>query len=144
MKRVAITGIGVISPVGTGKSVFWNALLAGTSGIGPVTAFDSTDFAAHIGAEVRDFDASCYVKKQQPDRMGRASQMAIGATRLAIADSGLEFDAIPRRRVGVSMGTTSGEPLFVEDYNDAKMQGGEEAVPPGCLALYPCHVIPAH
>jgi 3-oxoacyl-[acyl-carrier-protein] synthase II len=144
MRRVVITGIGVISPVGTGKTAFWTALLAGKSGIGPVTAFDSSNFAAHIGAEVRDFDASCYVKKQQPDRMGRASQMAIGATRLAIADSGLEFDAIPRRRVGVSMGTTSGEPLFVEDYNDAKMQGGEEAVPPGCLALYPCHVIPAH
>ncbi len=144
MRRVVITGIGVISPVGIGKDTFWEALLAGKSGIGPVTAFDSTNFAAHIGAEVRDFDAHCYVKKQQPERMGRASQMAIGATRLAIADSGLELDSIPRRRVGVSMGTTSGEPLFVEDYNDAKMQGGEEAVPPDCLALYPCHVIPTH
>jgi len=114
MRRVVITGIGVISPVGTGKNTFWNALLAGKSGIGPVTAFDSTKYAAHIGGEVRDFVADCHVKKQQPDRMGRASQMAIGATRLAIADSGLELDSIPRRRIGVSMGTTSGEPIFVE------------------------------
>src|ERR1700733_1157148 len=119
MRRVVITGIGVISPVGTGKTAFWDGLLAGKSGIGPVTAFDSTNFAAHIGAEVRDFDANCYVKKQRPDRMGRASQMAIGATRLAIADSGSDFDSIPRRRIGVSMGTTSGEPLFIEYYNDA-------------------------
>ena len=144
MRRVVITGIGVVSPVGIGKSTFWEALLAGKSGIGPVTAFDSTKYAAHIGGEVRDFDAACYVKKQQPDRMGRASQMAIGATRLAIEDSGLELDSIPRRRIGVSMGTTSGEPIFVEVYNDARKQGGEEAVGADCLALYPCHVIPTH
>src|ERR1035438_3992832 len=128
MRRVVITGIGVISPVGTGKTVFWDALLAGKYGIGPVTAFDSTNFAAHIGAEVRDFDAACYVKKQDPAHMGRASQMAIGATRLAIADSQLEIDSIPLRRSGVWMGTTPGEPIFVEEYNDARHAGGDEAV----------------
>jgi 3-oxoacyl-[acyl-carrier-protein] synthase II len=144
MRRVVITGIGVISPVGTGKTTFWDALLAGKSGIGPVTAFDSTNFAAHIGAEVRDFDAQCYVKKQEPAHMGRASQLAIGASRLAIADSGLDLEPIPRRRIGVSMGTTSGEPLFVELYNDARKQGGEDAVEAEWMALYPCHMIPTH
>jgi 3-oxoacyl-[acyl-carrier-protein] synthase II len=144
MRRVVITGIGVISPVGTGKTVFWDALLAGKSGIGPVTAFDSTKFAAHIGAEVRDFDANCYVKKQQAAHMGRASQMAIGATRLAIADSGLDLGPIARRRIGVSMGTTSGEPLFVEQYNDARKQGGDDAVQAEWMGLYPCHMIPTH
>src|SRR3977135_2765311 len=99
MRRVVITGIGVISPVGTGKNTFWEALLAGKSGIGPVTTFDSTNFAAHIGGEVRDFDANCYLKKQQPDRMGRASQMAIGATRLALTDSQLDLESVPRRRI---------------------------------------------
>jgi 3-oxoacyl-[acyl-carrier-protein] synthase II len=144
MRRVVITGIGVISPVGIGKSTFWEALLAGKSGIGPVTAFDSTNFAAHIGAEVRDFDAKCYIKKQQPDRKGRATQMAVGATRLAIADSRLDLDSIPRRRIGVSMGTTSGEPLFIEHYNDARKQGGDAAVEAEWMKLYPCHVIPTH
>lgn len=144
MRRVVITGIGVISPVGSGKTTFWEALLAGKSGIGPVTSFDSTKFAAHIGAEVRDFDANCYVKKQQPDQMGRASQMAIGATRLAIADSCLDLDSIPRRRIGVSMGTTSGEPLFVEQYNDARKLGGDAAVEAESMGSYPCHVIPTH
>jgi 3-oxoacyl-[acyl-carrier-protein] synthase II len=143
-RRVVITGIGVISPIGTGKDTFWTALLAGTSGIGPVTSFDSTNYAAHIGGEVHDFDAKCHVTKQQPERMGRASQMAIGAARLALADSGLDLDSIPRRRAGVSMGTTSGEPIFVEEYNDAKKKGGEEAVTADCLALYPCHMIPSH
>jgi 3-oxoacyl-[acyl-carrier-protein] synthase II len=144
MRRVVITGIGVISPVGTGKEIFWSALLEGKSGIGPVTAFDSSNFAAHIGAEVRDFNPGCHVKKQRPDDMGRASQMAIGATRLAIADSGLELDSIPRRRIGVSMGTTSGEPLFIEQYNDARKEGGDGAITAECMGRYPCHVIPTH
>jgi 3-oxoacyl-[acyl-carrier-protein] synthase II len=144
MRRVVITGIGVISPVGTGKNTFWNALLAGESGIGPVTTFDSTNFAAHIGAEVHDFDPACFVKKQQPGRMGRASQMAVGAARLAIEDSGVDIASVPSRRVGVSMGTTSGEPLFVEQYNDARKAGGDGAVTAECMALYPCHVMPAH
>jgi len=144
MRRVVITGIGVISPVGTGKTAFWDALLAGKSGIAPVTAFDSKNFAAHIGAEVRDFDAQCYVKKQKSAHMGRASQLAIGASRLAIADSGLDLAPIPRRRIGVSMGTTSGEPLFVELYNDARKASGEEAVEAEWMGLYPCHMIPTH
>jgi 3-oxoacyl-[acyl-carrier-protein] synthase II len=144
MRRVVITGLGVISPVGTGKDAFWSALLAGKSGIGPVTAFDSSKFAAHIGAEVRDFDARCHVEKQAPDSMGRASQMAIGAARLAITDSGINLDSIPRRRIGVSMGTTSGEPLYVEQYNDARKEGGDAAVPAECFSRYPCHVIPTH
>jgi 3-oxoacyl-[acyl-carrier-protein] synthase II len=143
-RRVVITGIGVISPVGTGKNTFWNALLAGQSGIGPVTTFDSTGFAAHIGAEVHGFDPDCFVKKQRPCRMGRASQLAIGAARLAIEDSGVQLDSLPPRRVGVSMGTTSGEPLFVEQYNDARKAGGDSAITAECMELYPCHVMPAH
>jgi len=144
MRRVVITGIGVISPVGTGRDTFWSALLAGKSGIGPVTAFDSTNYAAHIGAEVRDFDPAHYVKKQQPAHMGRASQLAIGAARLAIQDSGLDLRSVESRRIGVSMGTTSGEPLFVEHYNDARKQSGDDAVDPEWMGLYPCHVIPTH
>lgn len=144
MRRVVITGIGVVTPVGTGKDTFWNAILAGKSGIGPVTAFDSTNFAAHIGAEVRDFDAACYVKKQDPAKMGRASQMAIGAARLAFGDSGVDLDTIPRRRVGVSMGTTSGEPIYVEQYNDALKATGPASIPVECFSRYPCHVMPAH
>jgi 3-oxoacyl-[acyl-carrier-protein] synthase II len=144
MRRVVVTGIGVISPVGTGRSTFWTALLAGKSGIGPVTAFDSTGYAAHIGAEVRDFDATRFVEKQRPDLMGRASQMAIGAARLAIEDSGIALDSLMRRRIGISMGTTSGEPIFVEKYNDSRKEGGDDAVDPQWMALYPCHMIPTH
>ncbi len=142
MKRVVITGIGVVSPIGTGKDVFWNALLAGTSGIRPVTSFDTSAFPVHIGAEVPDFDPKDHLVRQKPQSMGRASQMAIGAARLAIADSKIDLAALDPSRVGVSMGTTSGEPLFVERYNDAKKAGVEP--PAEVFSQYPCHVIPSH
>src|SRR5262249_28164834 len=128
MKRVVITGIGVVSPIGSGKDVFWTRLLAGTSGIRPVSSFDSTAFSAHIGAEVMDFDAKDHLVRQKPGDMGRASQMAIGAAREAIADARLDLNNVDRSRIGVSMGTTSGEPLFVEYYNDAKKAGVEPGV----------------
>lgn len=144
MRRVVITGIGVITPIGSGKDVFWKALLAGTSGVGPITSFDSTRYAAHIGGEVRDFEPSKHVTGQNPSDMGRASQMAIGAARMALDDSGLDLTTIPRRKRGVSMGTTSGEPIFVEQYNDIRKENGEDAVPPEVFGRYPCHVIPSH
>jgi 3-oxoacyl-[acyl-carrier-protein] synthase II len=142
MKRVVITGLGVVSPIATGKDVFWTRLLAGTSGIRPVSSFDSANFAAHIGAEVVDFDPARHLVRQKPGDMGRASQMAIAAAREAIADARLDLGGVDRARIGVSMGTTSGEPLFVEYYNDAKKAGKDPA--PEVFGQYPCHVIPAH
>lgn len=142
MKRVVITGIGVVSPIGTGKDVFWKALLAGESGIRPVRSFDTSAFPVHIGGEVPDFDPKQHLERQKPDSMGRASQMAIAAAREALTDARLNLSDVDRSRVGVSMGTTSGEPLFVEFYNDAKKRG--EASPAETFGRYPCHVIPAH
>ncbi len=142
MKRVVITGVGIVSPIGTGKDVFWKALLAGESGIRPVESFDTSAFPVHIGAEVPDFDPKAHLERQKPDSMGRASQMAIGAAREALADARIHPDNIDPSRVGVSMGTTSGEPLFVEFYNDAKKRG--ESSPAETFGRYPCHVIPAH
>ena len=142
MKRVVITGVGVVSPIGTGKDLFWKELLAGTSGIRPVSSFDSSAFSAHIGAEVPDFNPKDHLEHQKPEAMGRASQMAIGAARLAITDAGLDLDTLTRARAGVSMGTTSGEPLFVEYYNDAKKNGTEPPVE--VFSQYPCHMIPAY
>ena len=142
MKRVVITGIGVISPIGAGKDVFWSALLEGKSGIRPVSAFDTSAFPVHLGAEVQHFDPRDHVKRQNPDSMGRASQMAVGAARMAIADARVDLDAMNRSRVGVALGTTSGESLFVELYNDMKKRG--ETPPAQVFGRYPSHVVPAH
>lgn len=144
MRRVAVTGIGVVSSIGTGKDAFWMALLGGTSGISQVSLFDTTAFPVHIGGEVKDFDPLRFLTPERVAVTGRATQMAIGAAKLAISDSGLHLAAIDGSRIGISMGTTSGEPLFVEQYNDAKKATGEDSVPAEVMAKYPCHTMPAH
>ena len=109
MKRVAITGLGLITPIGAGRQVFWERLLSGTSGIATVASFDSSVFPVHLGAEVKEFDPAKFVRRGKPEEMGRGSQLAIAAARMSIEDSGIELRAYDSGRVGVSMGTTSGE-----------------------------------
>ena len=77
-QRVVITGIGVISPIATGKTEFWTALLAGTSGVRPIQSFDSSAYAAHIGGEVLDFDPAQHVKKLPPEYL-HEPRMALAA-----------------------------------------------------------------
>ena len=142
MKRVVITGLGLVTPIASGRQPFWDALLAGKSGIGPVTSFDTSAFPVHIGAEVKDFVPEQHMRRLTPDDVGRGSQLAIAAARMALNDSGIELDRYNRHRVGVSMGTTSGEPLFIERYNDIRQAEGLEAIPGSMLPKYPCSVIP--
>src|SRR6266436_2670952 len=124
MRRVVITGLGLVTPIGAGRELFWRNLTAGASGIGPVESFDTSAFPVHIGAEVRDFDAGAHLRRLDPGEVGRASQLAAAAARLALEDAGLEVERLNPRRTGVSMGTTSGEPLFIEEYNNVRKEHG--------------------
>src|SRR5436853_2542077 len=112
--RIAVTGIGLVTPVGAGRDEVWQGLLAGRSGIAPVESFDTSRFSVHLGAEVRGFHPEPWVRRLDPSALGRASQLAIAAARMALADAGVDpADAVPER-AGVAMGTTSGEPLEIE------------------------------
>ena len=92
-KRVVITGLGAITPVGIGKENFYNALLEGKSGIGPITRFDASDYATRIAGEVKDFDITQYgVDKKEARRMDRSVEFAIGAAVLAADDAKLALD----------------------------------------------------
>lgn len=144
MKRVVITGAGLITPIGAGREEFWRNLVAGQSGIAPVRSFDTSDYPVHIGAEVKEFDPARWVRNRDPDSMGRGSQLAIAAARMALDDAGLSLSAFAPRRVGISMGTTSGEPGFVEKYNDIRKAEGLDALPGDLGAKYPCNVIPSN
>ncbi len=144
MKRVVISGIGAVTPVGSGRTNLWEALLEGRSGIRPVSSFDTAGYPVHIGAEVPDFDAAEHMRRIAPECLGRASQFAIAAARMAIGDAGIELDQFNKRRVGVCLGTTSGEPLMVEAYNNLRKEGNVDAVPAGVFSRYPCHVIASH
>ena len=89
--RVVITGMGVLAPNGTGLKAFWKSLLAGESGIGPITLFDPTGFSSRIAGEVKEFDPADYFEpKMKPKRMARHTQLAYAATMLALKDAGLD------------------------------------------------------
>lgn len=142
--RVVVTGIGVVTPIGTGRECFWTNLLAGRSGIGPVRSFDTSAYSVHCGAEVHDFQSEPYLSNLDAAHLGRASQFAIAGARLALADANLEIASLDLKRAGVSMGTTSGEPREVERFDNLFISKKLERVGPEFLALYPSHVIAAH
>ena len=104
MKRVVITGLGAITPIGIGKEAFWNSLIEGKSGVGPITRFDTADFDCKIAAEVKDYDANDYLDKKEAKRMDRFTQFAVVATKLAIEDGKINLDDINLERVGTIIG----------------------------------------
>jgi 3-oxoacyl-[acyl-carrier-protein] synthase II len=142
--RVAVTGLGLVTPIGAGREEVWAGLLAGRSGFAPVESFDTRAFNVHLGAEVRGFRAEPYVRRLDPAALGRASQFAIAAARMALADAGLDPSAIAPERAGVVMGTTSGEPREVERFDDRYLAGELDRVGAEFISLYPCHMIAAH
>jgi len=141
MERVAVTGVGMVTSIGTGREEFWPSLLHGRSNVGPVESFDTRDYSVHNGAEVRNFDPERFVLKLDPYQVGRASQFAIAAARLALIDANIEIDRLDPHRVGVSMGTTSGEPREVERFDDNNVANTLEQVGSSFIRRYPCNLI---
>ncbi|MFL6197150.1 MAG: beta-ketoacyl-[acyl-carrier-protein] synthase family protein [Thermoanaerobaculia bacterium] len=142
--RIAVTGVGLVTPIGVGRDEVWNGLLAGRSGFAPVESFDTKAFNTHLGAEVRGFDPGPWVRRLDPAALGRASQMAIAAGRMALEDAGLDPGGLDPERSGVAMGTTSGEPREVEKLDDRYLAGELDGVGAEFISRYPCHLIPAH
>jgi 3-oxoacyl-[acyl-carrier-protein] synthase II len=148
MSGVAVTGIGLVTPIGAGRDEVWTGLLEGRSGFAPVESFDTGRFTVHLGAEVKGFRPEPWVRHLDPARLGRASQLAIAAAHMALEDAGLDVrngGAGPRAgRAGIAMGTTSGEPREVERFDDRFLAGAMEGLGPEFIGLYPCHMIAAH
>src|SRR5690349_9948887 len=107
MRRVAVTGIGVVAPNGIGKEAFWSACVNGTSGVGPIRSFDTSSLPVHVAGEVPDFDITPYIPsahRKSLKIMGRAARFGVAAAGLAVADSGLDLSRENPERVGVVMG----------------------------------------
>jgi len=141
---VAVTGLGIVTSIGTGRQKFWDAILAGRCGFTPVKSFDTRDYGVHVGAEISDFCADDHILELQPASIGRTSQLAIAASRLALEDGSLDLSGVNRDRVGACVGTTSGEPNAIERFDDQYVQGRIGEVGGEFLKGYPCHVIPLH
>ena len=127
-RRVVITGLGAVTPIGTGKDAFWNAVIEGTVGIDRITRFDCSTFPSQIAAEIRDFDPSRYLDKRRLQWTDRFSQLAIAAARLACDDAHL--DVRGRSDVGVYTGSALGGLTFAEEQIACFHRDGLRAVRP--------------
>jgi len=143
--RVAVTGIGLVTPVGHGREAVWEALLDGRCGTGPVRSFDAAAYPVDRAGEIDGFEPADHLRHLDPAQVGRASQLAVAAAWQALDDAGLADGGLPAsERCGVVMGTTSGEPREAERFDDACVAGDLDAIEPGVMRRYPCHVIAAN
>src|SRR3989338_7989062 len=113
-RRVVVTGLGVVSSLGIGWEEFWKNLMAGKSGISKITSFDVSKHDRQYGGEVRGFDPGKLISKVKLKEMGKASQFAVAAAKLAIKDAGLSVEDLRAGGAGVCIGTTMGESQLIE------------------------------
>ncbi len=133
-RRVVVTGIGPITPIGTGVEGFWQGLKQRRSAVGPITRFDPTPFKSRIAAQVDDFHPTDHIEERRARRFDRYSQLAVAATRLAAGDSALDLAREDPDRIGVMMGTALGGISRAEEEHGHYVAGGLKAVDPS-LAL---------
>jgi 3-oxoacyl-[acyl-carrier-protein] synthase II len=128
-RRVVVTGLGTVSPIGCTIDKFWNSLLEGKSGVRRLTRFDPTYYTCKIGAEVIDFDPSPYLSPKELKRMDRFVQFAVVSAKMALADSRLDLDKADRERVGVLVGSGIGGLHTVEAEHRQYLALGPEKGP---------------
>lgn len=130
MTRVVITGLGIISPIGIGKEIFWQNLVAGKSGIGPITLFDATNFNSRIAGEVKDFEPGLYLEKKEAKRLVRFIQFGVAASRLAVEDANLTINADNAAEIGVIIGSGIGGIGFLEEQARVLHEKGPDRLSP--------------
>ena len=134
-RRVVVTGIGVISPIGTGREKFFKSLKEGVSGVGHITRFDTEGFDTKIAAEVKDFDPSGYFDRKECRRMDRFSQYAIAASKMAAEDSNINIESLDSSRFGVCIGSGIGGMETMEAQYDILREKGPGRVSPFMIPM---------
>lgn len=129
-KRVVVTGMGAITPIGNNVNDFWEGIKAGKIGFGPITKFDTTDYKCHMAAEVKDFDPKNYMDFKQAKRMEEFSQYAMAASKEAMEDAGIDMDKEDPFRVGVSIGSGIGSLQAIEREHIKMLEKGPNKVNP--------------
>ena len=129
-RRVVVTGLGIISPVGNTVAQAWEAVTAGRSGIGPISRFDTASFPTKIAGEVRNFDAASYLPAKEVRRFDTFIHYGLAAGIDALRDSGLDLDKVEREQVGVCIGSGIGGLPLIEDTQIAYAAGGMRKISP--------------
>ena len=129
-RRVVVTGVGLLTPVGIGTEVSWRALLNGKCGIGRITAFDASLFSCQIAGEIRGFDPHQYIEKKEIKKMGRFIQFAIAAAECALSSSGLRVEPDQAERTGVYIGSGIGGFEVIEREHQTLLEHGPRRISP--------------
>ncbi|WP_028767108.1 MULTISPECIES: beta-ketoacyl-ACP synthase II [Shewanella] len=129
-RRVVITGLGLVSPVGNTVDSSWKALVSGKSGIAPITKFDASEFTTRISGSVKDFDVEQYMSRKDARKMDLFIQYGMAAGIQAVEDSGLEMDKLDPARVGTAIGAGMGGMPLIEQNHAALLKGGPRKISP--------------
>src|SRR5438552_13694920 len=142
--RFVITGLGVVSPIGNGRDAFWDALIAGRSGIEEIRSFDTSAYRTHRGGEVRALEPARYFQSARIPSLARGALFAIAATRMAIEDADLNAGRMELAEVGVCCGTTMGESQLLESMNATLLNERQDELDREMAAHYSAESIPAN
>jgi 3-oxoacyl-[acyl-carrier-protein] synthase II len=141
-RRVVVTGIGLVSPVGVGIEENWSNLISGKSGVGLITRFDSTGFATHIAGEVKNFHPEEFINKKELRKMDPFLQFALGAAHYAMEDANLEIEPEISSRVGVVMGCGLGGLQTIEDSHKLMLESGPKKISPFFIPMIISNMAP--
>jgi 3-oxoacyl-[acyl-carrier-protein] synthase II len=141
-RRVVVTGLGLVTPLGVGKDSVWRKILAGTSGIAPITRFDVSRHETKIAGEVKDFKPEEWVPHKEVKKMDLFIQYSLAATKIAMDDSGLVMENEERDRVGVIVGTGLGGLPTIEKYHQVLMERGPDRITPFFIPMLIANLAP--
>jgi len=144
MRRVVVTGLGAVTPVGNDVPAMWEALVAGRSGIGRIQAFDPQGFESQIAGEVKGFDPLQYLSAKEVKRTERFTQFAIAAAKQAVAGAGLSLGAEDPFRYGVVIGSGIGSIHLVEQQHTVLMEKGPKKITPFMIPMLICNMAAGH
>jgi 3-oxoacyl-[acyl-carrier-protein] synthase II len=139
-RRVVVTGMGMVTPLGVGTEASWQALCQGRSGVGPVTHFDASQFRTRIAGEVKGFDPLDFIDRKLARRGDRFIHFALAAARMALEDSKLKITAANDERVGVSVGTAMGGIESIERNHELLIRGKRQQISPFFVPSFLCNM----
>lgn len=142
MRRVVVTGVGLVSPLGTGVEKNWQALMEGRSGIGPITRFDASSLPSQIAGEVKDFVPEDFIEKKEVKKMDTFIQYSLAAADMAMQDSGLQITEENAERVGVLVGAGLGGLPAIEKYHEIYQESGYKKISPFFIPMLIINLAP--
>jgi len=143
-RRVVVTGLGVISPIGNTKEEFWTSLINGKSGLGPLTSFDCKDYDSRIAGEVKDFTLNPFIPKKELRRMEKFVQFAVAAAKDAIDDSRLDVSKEDPFRIGVVVGSGIGSLRIIEEEHKQLLEKGPSRITPFLIPMLIVNMASGH